>query len=80
MLLDSFIDLIKRLFSVFRCIHASLYEGLSVGGSVRGPLVGQSVVHCAFFLPQKLSVNSIEILEKLKYGSLPANNLRISCK
>ena len=36
------------IFSLFRCVHASLYEGLSVGPSV-GPSVRWSVSY-AFFL------------------------------
>ena len=41
--------------SLFRCVHASLYEGLSVGPSV-GPSVGRLRV---FFKPRNLSGNGI---------------------
>ena len=45
------------LFWVFRCVHASLYEGLSVGPSVR-PSVGRSVSReRVFFKPRKLMGN-----------------------
>ena len=47
---------------VFRCVHASLYEGLSVGPSVRlsvHPSVGPSVGPlCVFFFNPRIQVNS----------------------
>ena len=44
---------------------------------------GRVYVHSpfrVFFELQTLSGNSIEILEKLRYGSLTANNLQYTCK
>ena len=56
---------------IFRCVHASLYEGLSVRpwSVVRGPLR-------VIFESRKLIGNSIESLEKLIHCSLTA----ITCK
>ena len=51
-----------------------LYRGPSAGASV-----GPSVSYASFCEPRELSRNSIEILEKSRYGSLTANNLEITC-
>ena len=56
---------------LFRCVLASLYEGLSVRPSVR-----RSVGYAIFFKPRKLIRNSMESFEKLRHCSLTA----ISCK
>ena len=41
--------------------------------------VGPSVARF-FFKPRKLSGNIIKVLEKMRYGSLTANNLQKNCK
>ena len=58
---------------------------ISIWGSTRLP-VRPSVTHWLvrgpsrdFFEQRKLSGNSIELLEKSKYGSLTANNLQTAC-
>ena len=50
-------------FLDFRCVHASFYEGLLVCPLV-SPLVGNKF----FFKPWKMIGNSMDSMEKLRYG------------
>ena len=63
-------------YAIFRCVHASLYEGLSVRRSIRPSVVRGPWSVPRFFLTRKLIRNSIESLEKSTHCSLTA----ITCK
>ena len=63
--------------SLFRGVHASLYEGLSVGRSVR-PLVGRSVPR--FFLIAEIDKKQHRIIGKVETLFLDCNNLQKNFK
>ena len=59
--------------TIFRCVHASLYEGLSVGRSVR-PSVRRSVTR--FFLIAEIEKKQHRIIRKVETFFLDCNNLQ----
>ena len=61
------------LTTLIRCVHASLYEGLSVGRSV-GPSVRRSVTR--FFLIAEIDKKQHRIIGKVETLFLDCNNLQ----
>ena len=69
-----------QMLQVFRCVYASLYEGLSVGLSVRLPwsIRGPSVPR--FFLIAEIAKKQHRIIGKVETLFLDCNNLQKNSK